>query len=169
MKKIFKDKYLKRFDLEDEVERTIGLWDGPEPSFNAYVRGSRENIVAMAKQWGKDYNQEGMVILLPNPGADGGKLVWDIDHAASDADLDVLLGSLNEVKNKYKERTGKNFPLGVTVKNGETSFEYWYGDKDSMAEAKDLIISAVNKTALKTKFRPEGGYEFIPLSLGENY
>ena len=167
--KIFKDKYLKRFDLEDEVERTIGLWDGPEPSFNAYVKGSRENIIAMAKQWGKDYNQEGMVVLLPSPGADGGKLIWDIDNAASDADLDILLGSLNEVKNKYKERTGKNFPLGVTVKNGETSFEYWHGDEDSAKEANDLITSALNKTTLKTKFRPEGGYEFIPLSLGEDY
>ena len=167
--KIFKDKYLKRFDLEDDVERTLGLWDGPEPSFNAYLKGKRENIIAMAKQWGKDYNQEGMAILLPDIKAPGGKMVWQFDEAASDGDLDSLLGGLNSVKEEYKKMTGKQFPLGVSVKDGQTSFEYWYMDAQSADEAELLISSALNKTTLKTKYQRKGGYEFLLLFQGDDY
>ena len=162
----FKSQYLKRFNLEDDVERTFGFWGGPEPSFNAYLKGKRENVIAMSKAWAKEHNQQGMALLFPNPEGSGGKLKWDFGKELSDDEMDSFFKNLDDLNKQHGEEFNDYF--GVTVK-GSRNIEYWYKNDQQRNNANFLIEQAVRKTKLPAKFGREHGFDFVLLEQGKDY
>lgn len=164
--RIFKDNYLERFKLKDDVERTIGFWGGPEPSFNAHVRGRRENVIEMAKAWGKDYHQQGMALLIPNPKGAGGKLIWNFGKELSDSEMDMFFKNLDDLNKELGEEFNDYF--GVTTR-GSKSIEYWYKDKLQRNNAYYVIRKAIKQTKLPAKYDKKTGFDFMLLLKGQDY
>ena len=162
----FKNKYLKQFDLEDDIERTLGFWGGPEPSFNAHLVGKRENVEAMAKSWAKEHNQQGMALLFPNTGGTGGKLKWDFGKELSDSEMDSFFKNLDDLNKQHGEEFNDYF--GVTVK-GSRNIEYWHKSESQGKNARYVIDLAMEKTKLPAKFSKERGYDFVLLEQGKDY
>ena len=162
----FKDKFLKQFNLEDDVERTFGFWGGPEPSFNAYLKGNREDVESMAKAWAKEHNQQGMALLFPNPEGTGGKLKWDFGKELSDDEMDSFFKNLDDLNKAHGEEFNDYF--GVTVK-GSRNIEYWYKDKTQQRNASTVIEMALSRTKLPARFDREHGCDFVLLEQGKDY
>lgn len=164
--KIFRDKYLERFRLEDDVERTIGFWGGPEPSFNAHIRGAKTNVIEMAKAWGKDYNQQGVALLFPNPKGGGGKLLWDFGRKLSDTEWDIFFKNLDDINKEFGEQFNDYF--GATVK-GMSNIEYWYGSKEQRKNAFVIFRMSIEKSKLPASFSRKHGFDFLLLEQGKDY
>jgi hypothetical protein len=153
-------KYLKDLGLEDEVEWTLGFWGGPEPSFNAWVKGAREKVVELAKRWGRDFDQEAVALLFPNPNGEGGKLKWDFGRELSDEEWDSFLNVLHAFNVKLGPKYDDYF--GVTIR-GSRTIEYWYKDEVKWKQSENIIKMAIEKTKLPAVFDKEEGYDFILL------
>jgi len=165
--KVFKKDYLKPFNLRDDVEWTHGYWGVVEPSFNAKVSGSRGNLVSMMKQWGKDYNQDAMVALVPSKTGKGGKLVWDFTEKLTSNDENKLFRLIDEAYHEAN-KTGKSTNFGITDR-GHRTVEYWYGDKSELDNGYRFLNRAIKNLGINAKFRGEKGYDFILLLLGLDY
>jgi hypothetical protein len=155
--RIFKEEYLPRHKVKDDVEWTIGLWGGPEPSFNAAVKGKRKNVLALAADWGKNYNQDAMAILFPSARGQGARLRWELGKEASDEQLDALLGALAQVNKQMASYLAEQFNLyegfnvGVTVK-GNREIEYWASNEDEAVVGKRLIDNALEMAELAAEY-----------------
>jgi hypothetical protein len=164
--RIFRQDYLDKYKLIDDVERTLGYWGGPEPSFNAHLQGTRENMIRMAKAWGKNYNQQGMAMIIPNPKGTGGKLIWDFGRNLSNSELDLFFKNLDDLNKELGEKFNDYF--GVTVK-GSRNVEYWFSQVEQGDNAFRVIDTALGISKIPVKFRREKGYDFILLMQGEDY
>ena len=162
----FKNQYLKRFNLEDDVERTFGFWGGPEPSFNAHLKGKRENVIAMSKAWAKEHNQQGMALLFPNLEGAGGKLKWDFGKELSDDEMDSFFKNLDDLNKDFGDEYNDYF--GVTMKNSR-NIEYWFKDDKQRSNAYTVINMAINKTKLPAGYDKEDGFDFVLLRQGMDY
>jgi hypothetical protein len=107
------------------VEHTLGLWGTPEPSFNAHVTGKVRDVLAFARSWGKDYNQQAMAMLLPTQKGPGGILNWDFGRRLTVGELERLLGGLMWVNEKLMklDKPVIGF-IGLTVKD-QQMVEFW--------------------------------------------
>jgi len=152
--------------LKDGIERTFGFWGGPEPSFNAYLNGKRGNVIEMAKAWAKDFNQQGMALLFPNPKGTGGKLKWDFGRNLSDTEMDMFFKNLDDLNKELGEQFNDYF--GVTVKSSR-NIEYWYSDEKQKDNAYIVILKAIEKTKFPATYGEENGFDFILLELGKDY
>lgn len=172
--RVFKDEYLPKHKVKDDVERTIGLWGAPEPSFNARVRGSRKNVLALAKDWGRDYNQDAMALLLPQSGGKGGALAWDFGKALNNEELDRLLGAVQAANQKLAEILPLGSPLagftvGLTVK-GDQRVEFWVSNDEERDLGQNLLEDAIAAAGLGPPAHTwSGGYEFKLLFRGTDY
>lgn len=166
--KIFLEDYLARYDLEDDIERTLGLWSSPEPSFNAFLKGEPGEVEALAQDWGRAYDQEAMALLIPNPNGEGGKLAWDFGRKLSDEELDGLLSGIIQV-NQEMRLAGMDMQVGLTVrKNGNV--EYWYSDSQSMDVGEFAIKRAIGLSGLQLKQAANtGGFDMKLLFKGLDY
>jgi hypothetical protein len=166
--------YLPKFDLEDDVEYTIGLWETPEPSFNLRVRGSRENLVGMGKAWGRDYQQKDVVLMVPKVNGKGGILAWDFGRQLSHGEWDQVLGGLMKVNEELASLPDGEWVidfLGASVR-GKQTMEYWYKDQDVRESVKVLINKALKKSGLGIELplpSYRDGFEFISLGMGKDY
>jgi len=167
---ILRSDYLPEFDLKDDVEHTLGLWGGPEPSFNLHVTGSTENIVAFSRKWGGDYKQQGMAILLPTQAGKGGAISWDFGRELTNNELDHLLGGIIQVTRELK--TMKEVPftdIGVTVRRRQV-IEFWVGNPEDRDFGSLMINKAIAISGLDIQEQKwEGGYYFKLLFLGDDY
>lgn len=167
--KILKEKYLPQFKLKDDVDQTVGFWGGPEPSFNARVSGTRDNVLAMAKAWGKDYNQQAMALLLPNPNGSGGRLVWDFGKILTDDEMNQLFRNITLMNEEYKKlHQGSENYFGITTK-GNQIIEFWFDNDETSKDAKWVINQAIGLTNLPVYSNREVGYEFKLLFADEDY
>lgn len=159
---LFRKQYLPRFKVRDDIEWTVGLWGTPEPSFNARLKGSYLNVIRMSKQWGKDFNQDGMALLIPSKGAKGGVLSWDFGRHLSLDEMDRLLGGLMKVNEGLKPGDAFEF-IGLTVKD-RSRVEFWIDNESKALVGRRLIDRAINLAGLDTKkWDWQGGYEFLLL------
>lgn len=163
---IFREQYLERFELEDDVDQTLGFWGGPEPSFNAHVTGTKANVIRMSGAWGNDFNQQAMALLLPNQGGTGGRLVWEFGRELTDQEMDSFFQILDGMS-KELEESGSEY-VGVTVKDMKT-IEHWFSDTAGKGDAFTLIRTAVEGMNIEAKFHGEIGYDFILLFKGDDY
>jgi hypothetical protein len=163
---IFRQDFLKPFRLKDDVERTIGFWGGQEPSFNAHVRGKRNNVISMAKAWGERFDQDGMALLFPNPNGTGGKLIWDFGRELSDNEMDLFFRNLDDLNKELGEQFNDYF--GVTTKGGR-SIEYWYSGETQRNNAFNVIREAIRKTGLPATYDKKSGFDFVLLRKGKDY
>lgn len=163
---IFRQKYLKTFNLKDDVTKTIGYWGGPEPSFNASVSGTRENFLAMAKQWGKDYNQQAMAVLLPDKRGAGGKVVINLGKKLSPQEWDVFFAKITDA-NKVLVQNPDDY-IGVTTKSGNL-VEYWFGSREQRNRAHAVFSKALKEVKKKSDITVEDGYLFKLLFAGDDY
>lgn len=161
----FRENYLKPFNLKDDVTKTIGYWGGPEPSFNASVVGKRENFLAMAGKWGKDYNQEAMAVLLPNKNGEGGKLIWELDHQLNTDEWDKFFNAVDQA-NRELAKDGEYF--GVTTKSGRL-IEFWFDNKEKQSAAFFLFERALELAGINGKQKTSYGYNFLMLFKGSDY
>ncbi|MCE5259910.1 MAG: hypothetical protein LLG44_12775, partial [Chloroflexi bacterium] len=151
-----------------------GLWGSPEPSFNAYLKGSETQMVELAKAWGADYQQDAMVMLLPKEGAEGGKLIWDFGRTLSEGDLDALLKGVIEVNRDLSPALAsqaglEDFMVGLTVKD-KRDVEYWASGPDTFQLGQILITEAIKKAGLSLpEVLKTPGYEFRLLFKGADY
>jgi len=166
---ILRNDYLPRFDLTDDVEWTIGLWGSPEPSFNTVVQGLREKVIEMAKAWGKDFNQEAMVMLLPSPNGAGGYVSWRFGRVLTEKELDNLLGAIRATNEQLAAGIAKtigvheDFRVGLTVKDSRR-VEFWASDFLEAKAARNILDAAIAKAGLDVpKARWNGGYDFLLL------
>lgn len=164
--RIFRKDYLDKFKVRDDIERTIGFWGGPEPSFNAHVLGMRENVIEMSKAWGKNYNQQAVALLFPNANGTGGKLIWDFGRELSNQEWDHFFLSLDKINKTLGEKYNDYF--GVTVK-GLQKVEYWYRNIQQGNNAREVIRLAIEKLNLKPNYSIWRGFEFILLEAGKDY
>jgi hypothetical protein len=145
---ILRRDYLPRFNLVDDVEHTLGLWNTPEPSFNAYVMGKTADVVAFARTWGRDYNQDAMAILLPTQKGDGGVLAWDFGRKLSTWEMNSLLSEVKKVNDALG--TMKDIPVsivGLTVKDYRR-IEFWVNSKVEKIFGEDLLRNAIRRSGL---------------------
>ena len=162
---VFRDEYLPKYELYDDIERTLGLWSGPEPSFNAYLRGQEEQMMELARAWGRDYQQDAVALLLPKEGAEGGKLIWDFGRTLSDSELDALLKGVGEVNSTLGHDLASaagidDFPIGLTVK-GSSCVEFWVADRAQGMVGSALIDRAISMAGFDVpEMRQQLGYEF---------
>jgi hypothetical protein len=163
---IFRQKYLKTFNLKDDLTKTIGYWGGPEPSFNAAVSGTRENFIAMAKQWGKDYNQQAMAVLLPDKRGAGGKVVINLGKKLSPQEWDVFFAKITDA-NKMLVQNPDDY-IGVTTKSGNL-VEYWFGSREQRNRAHAVFSKALKEVKKKSDITVEDGYLFKLLFAGDDY
>ena len=170
----FKDEYLTRFELEDDLERTIGLWDTPEPSFNARVVGDLKRILAMAKAWGADYKQDAVAVLLPDMQGTGGRLVWDLGRKLRDEELDTLLAAVASVNENLAGAVARQhgldeFTVGLTVRQ-DRIVEFWVEDETGRMAGTELVGEAIAIAGLQvTESLWRGGYAFRLLFKGSDY
>ena len=163
---IFRQKYLKTFNLKDDLTKTIGYWGGPEPSFNASVSGTRENFIAMAKQWGKDYNQQAMAVLLPDKRGAGGKVVINLGKKLSPQEWDVFFAKITDA-NKVLVQNPDDY-IGVTTKSGNL-VEYWFGSREQRNRAHAVFSKALKEVKKTSDITVEDGYLFKLLFAGDDY
>lgn len=143
---------LKRFHLEDDVERTLGLWeDSVEPSFVLEARGSKEDVLAFARAWKEKYRQEAVAVLYPNPKATGGALVWEFERSLTDEEWDRLLAPFKELG------------FGGTVRKGGRVFEFWFENHAQRKRALRHFTIALRKAQVQVSAQvsSEEGFEFI--------
>ncbi len=143
---------LKRFRLEDDVERTLGLWeDSVEPSFVLEARGSKEDVLAFARAWKEKYRQEAVAVLYPNPKATGGALVWEFERALTDEEWDRLLAPFKELG------------FGGTVRQDGRVFEFWFQDEDAYIAAQAAMNKVLSQAGIQVSRQEyvESGLEFI--------
>jgi len=143
---------LERFRLEDDVERTLGLWeDSVEPSFVLEARGSKEDVLAFARAWKEKYHQEAVAVLYPNPKATGGALVWEFERALTDEEWDRLLVPFKELG------------FGGTVRRDGRVFEFWFENDAQRKRALRHFTIALRKAQVpvSAKVSSEKGFEFI--------
>lgn len=143
---------LKRFRLEDDVERTLGLWeDSVEPSFVLEARGSKEDVLAFARAWKEKYRQEAVAVLYPNPKATGGALVWEFERALTDEEWDRLLAPFKELG------------FGGTVRQDGRVFEFWFQDEDAYIAAQAAMNKALSQAGIQVSRQEyvESGFELI--------
>lgn len=168
---VLRSDYLPIFHLvEDDVEYTLGLWGNPEPSFNLHVIGTTENIVAFARKWGRAYNQEGMVMLLPTRAGRGGALSWDFGRELTTDEMDRLLGGIMSVNDELK-KTENNIInwIGVTVRD-HRKIEFWVRGDEEREIGFELIRTAIERSGLELpEGRWEGGYNFLSLAINVDY
>jgi hypothetical protein len=154
---------LEAHDVMDDAERTLGLWGGPEPSFNVLVTGARDDVFALAAEWGKTYNQEAVAVLTPNAKARGGVMSWDYGQPLNNAQMDVLLDGLNAVSHEFGEF------VGLSVRDNQR-VEYWFGDEAQRAKAQMLIDEAMRRASLPAVYQsPQLGFGYALLKRGEDY
>ena len=164
--KIFREKYLEPFKLKDDVEKTIGYWGGPEPSFNGLVNGSRENFIEMAKQWGRDFNQQAMAVLIPNKDGTSGKLIWEFNSKLTNGQMDIFFSTLDAVNHQFSNELISS--LGITT-FGSKKFEYWFSDEKQALIAYRLLTKAIEVLKTETTFRKTRGYDFVLLFQKDDY
>lgn len=162
----FQENYLDQFKVKDKVDRTIGFWGGPEPSFNAYLIGERKNVIEMAKEWGKNYNQQAIALLFPNSNGEGGKLIWDFGRDLTNGEMDTFFKSLDSMNKELNEKFNEYF--GVTVKRSQT-IEYWFSSEAQRLNAYEVINNAFRRANFKPVFRRERGFDFVLLFQGSDY
>lgn len=168
-KKILLDEYLPKYKLKDDVDETIGFWGGPEPSFNARVSGKTENLLKMVKAWGRDYHQQAMAVILPNPKGAGGRLIWDFGRELNDKEMDRLFNNLDLVNKEFaKLHPDTEDYFGITTK-GSQIIEFWFSDENNLMKAKLIIDQALNITSLPIQANIVKGYDFILLFSGSDY
>ncbi|HOG48202.1 MAG TPA: hypothetical protein PLJ35_19390 [Anaerolineae bacterium] len=172
---VVREQYLPRFKLEDDLTRTIGLWGSPEPSFSAQLKGRRRSVLAMARAWGQEYGQEGMAVLLPNRQGTGGKVIWDLGRALTDAELDVLLRGIADANDRLAAGLAQRFglaeayKLGLSVRENRIA-ELWVKDDTQQAIGRLLMREALRAIGLgDLNGRWEGGYDFELLLRGTGY
>lgn len=162
---LFRKQYMPRFKVRDDIEWTVGLWGTPEPSFNARLKGSYLNVIRMSKQWGKDFNQDAMALLIPSKGGKGGVLSWDFGRHLSLDEMDRLLGGLMKVNEGLKPGDVFEF-IGLTVKD-RSRIEFWAKNDPEKFNGILLIEKAMKNAELTASRLPwQGGYEFV--LLGKN-
>ena len=172
--RIFKQRYLPKHKLEDDVKRTLGLWGAPEPSFNAWVKGSRANVEACSKEWGRAYNQEAMALLLPNKQGTGGALSWMFDRRLTVAELDRVLGGVREVNGVLAEQQAAGqetavYQIGLTVL-GRRRLEFWVANDGQGQVGRRLVEQALRLANLPVPEAGwEGGYDFKLLFRDSDY
>lgn len=164
--KIFRENYLEPFKLKDDVERTIGYWGGPEPSFNGLVKGSRENFIEMAKQWGRDFNQQAMAVLIPEKKASGGKIILEMPSQLSSEQWDQFFQQLTKANEILVN--DKDDYIGVTTKVGKI-IEYWFENSDQRDKADLIFRRTLQYTSINAKKHIVSGYEFKLLFRGRDY
>jgi len=130
------------------------------------LKGERNNVIEMAKDWGRTYNQQGMALLIPNPKGTGGKLVWNFGRELSDHEMDLFFTNLDQVNKDLGEQFNDYF--GVTTK-GAKNIEYWYSSEQQKGNAQIVIQMALGKSNLAANYRSQNGFDFILLSQGEDY
>lgn len=155
--------------LAGEMERTLGLWNNPEPSFVIAAEGPSRNVFAFSRDWRDGYDQQAVAVLTPNKDAAGGILEWDFGGRLSDGDANKLLGEL--IKLNEGEAKDANLFLGLTVRdNGKV--EYWFGSAEQKKVAEQLIDKALEKSGLSpAKSAPQYGYglSFVERGRGKTY
>lgn len=171
----FEGSYMSPYGLSGSVEKTLGLWGTPEPSLNAFLKGRRKDVVAMAKAWGKSYNQEAVALLLPNEKGTGGKLVWDFDKRLSDGQLDTIIGCLREVNQRIEsgQLSEGGLPsdasLGLTVRESGR-LELWIQDMDQKEIVQAVLGGALRESGLgEARSGWQGGSDFVLLFRGTDY
>ncbi len=143
---------LKRFHLEDDVERTLGLWaDSVEPSFVLEARGRREDVLSFARAWKEKYRQEAVAVLYPHPEGTGGALVWEFERSLTDEEWDRLLAPFKELG------------FGGTVRQDGRVFEFWFENDAQRIRALRHFMIALRKARIQVsmKVSSEEGFEFI--------
>ncbi len=143
---------LSRFNLEDDMERTLGLWaDSVEPSLVLEARGARGDVLTFARAWKEKYRQEAVAVLYPTPGGSGGALVWEFERPLTDAEWDRLLGPFKELG------------MGGTVRRDGRVFEYWFADQDDYMAIHAAFAKALEHAHITVpkSLRAESGYELI--------
>jgi len=173
--RVLQQDYLPRFKVEGEQERTMGLWSSAEPSFNSRLQGERENIIALAKEWGSTYHQDAMALLFPEAQGTGGKLQWRFVRPLTDTELDTLLNSVNQVNQTLAatlaEQQGLDtgFRVGLTVRYGQV-IEYWWGDAVAGRVGRELLNTAISTAQLPRVYESQiGHYAFELLFRGVHY
>ena len=160
---VFRDQYLPRFKVRDDIEWTVGLWGSPEPSYNARLKGDYRNILRLAKKWGNDFSQDGMALLIPSKGGKGGVLSWDFGRELSLGEMDRLLDGLMAVNAKLTPKDIFDF-IGLTVK-GRKRIEFWVRDEAEEIAGRRLIARAIKKAKLTAGQADwQGGYNFVLLT-----
>jgi hypothetical protein len=164
--RIFRQDYLSKYNLIDDVERTLGYWGGPEPSFNANLIGKRKDIIKMSEAWGKNYNQQAVALLLPNKNAGGGKLIWDFGRELSDTEWDKFFTVFDDIQAHLKDQFPDYF--GVTVK-GFQKVEYWYENEQQRRNVQTVMEDVFKELQLPIEFKGQREFEFILLMMGKDY
>jgi hypothetical protein len=172
--RIFKAQFLSRHHVRDDVKRTLGLWGAPEPSFNAWLKGSQRNILALAKDWGKQYNQEAIALLVPDEKGMGGVLSWDFGRRLTVRELDRVLGGVQQVNQVLRQQreAGQEteiYEVGLTVL-GRRRLEYWVDTGKARENGTALVEQALRVAGVPVPaVQWEGGYEFRLLFRGTDY
>ena len=163
------------FELEDDVQRAYGLWNTPEPSLLATVKGARADILRLARHWGAVYQQEAVAVLLPNPEGQGGVLQWDLGRALSDTELERVLTSVQEVNQHLAAKIARehdlpaDFTVGLSV-CAQRFIEFWAATPAERAAAEQLLAEALCTAQLTPPAAQwRGGYDFELLLLGRDY
>jgi len=151
------------------VDYTIGLWEGPEPSFVAAIKAPRDSVLELGKAWGAIYDQQAVAVLLPNRFGSGGILEWNFGRELGDSEMDNVLSALQEV-NAYATTTlGHSAELGLTIRE-RSRVEFWFGDDEESKAAELLIARVLRDAGLEAQQQPpRGGYDFELLFRGEDY
>ena len=151
---------LEEHGLRDHLLHTIGLWGGPEPSFNAFVRGNVDATFALAKDWGRTYKQDSVAVLIPDRRGTGGISRWTFDRDLTNDELDNLLGAMATINTRQKQiaiRGGiEPVEIGLTVKSNR-EVEYWYGDMKDRRAVSLLLEEAMTMSGLSPSQRWWGG------------
>jgi SPP1 gp7 family putative phage head morphogenesis protein len=172
--RIFKEEFLPRHHVRDDVKRALGLWGAPEPSFNVWLKGSQRNILALAKDWGKQYNQEAMALLVPHPTGAGGALSWDFGRRLTVRELDRVLGGVQQVNQVLRQqreagRETEIYEVGLTVL-GRRRLEFWVDTGKARENGTALVEQALRVAGVPVPVvQWEGGYEFRLLFRGTDY
>jgi hypothetical protein len=143
--KVFTDEYLPRFNVTDDIHSAIGLWGGPEPSFNAWVKGDEQDIIALAKAWGRDFNQEAMALLIPDKNGEGGALTFAFNQKLTDTQLDAVIDSMREVNAELSAQTGVT--IGLSVRENKI-LEYWYATEEESNSAELMLRFAFERAGI---------------------
>jgi hypothetical protein len=120
----------------------------------------------MAKQWGKDFNQEAMAVLIPDRKASGGRVVIKMPNELSSLQWDHFFSELTHA-NKALVINKDDF-IGVTTKNGN-SVEFWFDSQISSNRGLVVFRRALLSMNMDVKITIEGGYYFGLLLRGRDY
>lgn len=171
--KVIEDK-LTQYELVDDITRTIGLWDNPEPSFNVLVKGAEDNVKDFSKDWGKLYNQNAMVGLIPDVKGEAGALYYDFKKKLKNEELDLILQGIMNQNDELRKlsQIDSDYPLqyiGLSVKNNRF-MEFWFENAEQRVLAKNLFNTIIEESNLITpKENYSLGYRMFKLFSGEDY